>query len=174
MLSAIDLAAVDDLADKKPVFEELSEGANPESDVSTDFAVREDLSPRADALVFQILGQRRDRAECEVAPENRSHLLGIVWHNHDLLADAGVAQRNRAADPDAPFLGGRDLVADPLADDLAFKLGERHSSAEIADNPAPRHRRANAPSLFLRQAGMFGSARTSSMKPPPRSFATNF
>src|SRR5580692_9133147 len=49
---------------------------------------------------------------------------------YELLADAAVAERHRAADPDALALGGRDLVAHPFADHLPFELGEGEQHVE--------------------------------------------
>ena len=66
----------------------------------------------------------------EVAPEDSPHLLGILRYDGDLLVDTGVAERDGAADPNAFFLGRGDLVADPLANDLAFKLGKRQEHVE--------------------------------------------
>jgi hypothetical protein len=42
----------------------------------------------------------------------------------DLLVHDGIAERHRAADSKAFALGGRDLVAHPLPDQLAFELGK--------------------------------------------------
>ena len=41
-----------------------------------------------------------------------------------------IAERDRAADPDALALGGRDLVAHPLADHLALELGKGQQHVE--------------------------------------------
>ena len=41
-----------------------------------------------------------------------------------LRSITSIAERHRAAHPHALLLGGRDLVADALAGDLALELGE--------------------------------------------------
>src|SRR3989304_5705788 len=46
------------------------------------------------------------------------------------FVDAPVAERNRPPDPNAHELGGRDLVAHPLADHLALELGEGQEHVE--------------------------------------------
>ena len=43
-----------------------------------------------------------------------------------------VAERQRAAHPHALALGGRDLVADALARDLALELGEGQQHVEVS------------------------------------------
>ena len=54
--------------------------------------------------------------------------------DNELLIDAGVAERDRASDPDALAFGGGDLVADALPDDLALELGkgQQHVERETA------------------------------------------
>jgi hypothetical protein len=46
------------------------------------------------------------------------------------LSTAGIAERDRAADPNSLALGGRDLVAHPLPDQLALELGKGQQHIE--------------------------------------------
>jgi hypothetical protein len=50
--------------------------------------------------------------------EHGADRLGFFGNGNQLLADAGIAERNGAADPNALALRGRDLVPDPLPNDL--------------------------------------------------------
>jgi hypothetical protein len=46
----------------------------------------------------------------------------LGWDHEDLLVHRRIAEWDRAADPKAFALGGSDLVAHPLPDQLAFEL----------------------------------------------------
>jgi hypothetical protein len=48
----------------------------------------------------------------------------VFRYNDKFLVDARVAEWDRAADPDALGLRGRDLVTDAFANHLALELGE--------------------------------------------------
>src|ERR1700751_3296784 len=52
--------------------------------------------------------------------EDGADRLGLLGHDFELLIDAAIAEGHGSADPEAFALGGRNLVAYPLADDLAF------------------------------------------------------
>ena len=54
--------------------------------------------------------------------------LGLV--DHQLAVLDVVAHRHEAAHPHAALAGGRELVADALADDLALELGEAQQDVE--------------------------------------------
>ena len=54
-----------------------------------------------------------------------SHRLGFCLVDDELPVFDVVAERGQAAHPQTLLLGGRDLVADALACDLALKLGKR-------------------------------------------------
>jgi hypothetical protein len=84
-------------------------------------------------------------------------------HDHELLVDSAVAERHWTANPHAFALGGRDLVAYPLANHLAFdwakdsstfKVSPAHahpcrSRGHLARNSLQGHREPQqAPSLF--------------------------
>ena len=67
---------------------------------------------------------------CHLREPDGADRLRVFRYNNKFLVDARVAERNHAADPDALLLGGRDLVADALAGDLALELGERQQHVE--------------------------------------------
>jgi hypothetical protein len=63
--------------------------------------VTADASPWPHTASMKILDQQPDRAECKVAAEDRSDLLGLFLDNDDeLLGDAPVAQWNGSTDPE--------------------------------------------------------------------------
>ena len=70
----------------------------------------------------------------QIAAEDGADRLRLLGHDFELLVDAAIAERNGSADPEALALGGRDLVAHPLADHLALELGkgEQHVEGEPA------------------------------------------
>src|SRR5215211_7485415 len=79
---------------------------------------------RDDAALPQLALQRRQGSEREVALEDQPDGRSLVLSDHELAVAHLVAKGDAAADPDAPALRGRDLVADALARDLALELGE--------------------------------------------------
>ena len=93
-------------------------------------AAREGADLRHDVSAGEFLGEGPDRAAFEVKPEHGADRLGLLGYDDQLLVHGGVAERDRAADPQPLALGGRDLVADPLADDLPLELGKRQQHVE--------------------------------------------
>src|SRR5262249_44893182 len=73
---------------------------------------------------IEILRQRADRAKLEIAGKDLANRLRLGCDHNDLLVHRRIAERHRAADPNAFALGGSDLVAHPLPDQLAFELGK--------------------------------------------------
>ena len=60
--------------------------------------------------------QNLRRAELQIALEDSADRVRFFRHDFELLVDAAIAERNGPTDPEALMLGGRDLVAHPLAD----------------------------------------------------------
>jgi hypothetical protein len=74
-------------------------------------------------------------AALQIEGENGADRFCLRSHDFELLIDAAIAEGNGSADPQALALGGRNLVAHPLADDLALELGK----GEQHINPAVRY-----------------------------------
>src|SRR5262249_8795422 len=124
LLANVNCAAVDNFTYIEPVSQEMRERADAEPNTPSGQAIAEGLASGADAPPVQILGQGSDRADFQVSPENQPDRLGFFGHDDELLLDARIAEGDRSTDPDALALGGRDLVADALADHLTLELGE--------------------------------------------------
>src|SRR6266849_1481315 len=122
MLAGMDLAPVRDVADVEAVLEEMRQGADAISPAPHRPADREGAHLRDDVPSAKFLGQGSDRAAFEIEPEHGADRLGLLGYDDQLLADAGIAERDRAAHPNALALRGRDLVPDPLPDDLPLEL----------------------------------------------------
>jgi hypothetical protein len=67
-----------------------------------------------DAAPVELLHQSPHGAALEIAGEDGADGPRLLWRHDELLADAGIAERDWTPDPDAPALGGGDLVAHPL------------------------------------------------------------
>src|ERR1700747_324730 len=65
-----------------------------------------------------------DAADLEIAPIEIAHEHGMLLDNMERPVLDPIAEGNHASHPDALPLRGGDLVPDPLASDLALKLGE--------------------------------------------------
>src|SRR5450432_1086842 len=92
------------------------------------------------ANVFRIHSrlQSHDAAELEIAAEQIADEVGLVFHHMKRAVLDSIRQWNRSAHPDAAFLGGRHLVANTLAGDLALELGERKKHVEREASHAGR------------------------------------
>ena len=119
------MAVVNDLADVATVVQEIGEGTSGERDAAKGAPIGARAHLADDSPVAEIGQQRPDAAELEIAPEDRSDPLGVLLMDDELLVPAIIAERDIAADPDTLALGGRDLVADALAGDLALELSIR-------------------------------------------------
>src|SRR3954454_23056232 len=86
---------------------------------------------RLDALLVEGGRERADRAVLDVQREYPANGLRLLGHDLELLVDAPVAERHRAADPDALALRGPDLVPDPLPYDFPFELREGEEDVSL-------------------------------------------
>jgi hypothetical protein len=100
MLPAMDLAAIDHLADIEPVLEQIGERAHSEADAPDDPSVC--AAPRLgpDAAPGELLHQSPHGAELEIAGEDGADGLRLLGHHDELLADAGIAERYWTPDPE--------------------------------------------------------------------------
>jgi hypothetical protein len=55
-----------------------------------------------------------------------------LGNNFELLVHGPIAERHGATDPDAPTLRCRDLVSDPLADDLPLELAKERRTFSVS------------------------------------------
>src|SRR5262249_3225336 len=114
----------DHLADIEAVLEQMGERPHAKAPPADGAAGRRPPRLAANSPAIEILRQRADGAKLEVAAKDRSNRRSLGFDHNDLLIDGRIAERYRAADPKAFALGGRDLVAQPLPDQLAFELGK--------------------------------------------------
>src|SRR5262249_8466333 len=110
--------------------EKMRQRAHAVRTATLDTTVREGTDLRQDVSAGEFLGERSNRAAFEVEPEHGAHGLGLLRYDDQLPVYRGVAERDRSADPQTLALGGRDLVADPFADDLPLELGKRQQHVE--------------------------------------------
>jgi hypothetical protein len=130
VLPAMQLAPVSDFANVEPVLQQIGEGAHAEADAPHQSAVGTATLFGPDPAAIEVLDQGAHRAKRKIAGEYSADGLRLLGHHDELLVDAPIAERNRPPDPNALALGGRDLVAHPLADHLALELGEREQHIE--------------------------------------------
>src|SRR2546425_12889 len=87
-------------------------------------AVRQPPRLAANSPPIEVLRQRADGAELEITGKDCANRRSLGWYHKDLLVHRRIAERHRAADPKAFALGGSDLVAHPLPDQLPFELSK--------------------------------------------------
>src|SRR3954470_3635174 len=115
-------AAVVELAEIDPVAQHVRERAVAERYAPDGPARAQGPHSRHDTGRPQLALQRREGSELKVALEHQPHRRGLILPDHELALPHLVSERHDAADPNALAFGGRDLVADPLARDLALQL----------------------------------------------------
>src|ERR1700733_121584 len=130
MLARMDLAAIGDLADVEPVLQEMGEWANTIAGSGDRPSICQSPWFRFETLGIERCRERADRAQTQIALEDRADEICLLRNDLQFLVDAAIAERHRTADPDALALGGGDLVAHPLADHLPLELGERQQHVE--------------------------------------------
>src|SRR5215208_6759070 len=124
MLTAVNLAPVNHLADIEAVLEQMRERPHPEGAPTDGAAIRELSRLAADASPVEVVRQPTDGATRKIALKDRADSRGFGRHHHDLLIHRRVAERDWPPDPDALAFGRRDLVAHPLPDQLPLELGK--------------------------------------------------
>src|SRR5277367_443776 len=125
MLARMDFAAIGDLADVEAVLQEMGERADTIAGGGDRAPVRQSSGFRFETVGIERCHKCADRAQTQVALENRADKLRLPRYDLELLVDAAIAEWHRTPNPDALALGGGDLVAHALANDLSLKLGER-------------------------------------------------
>src|ERR1051325_4649381 len=89
-----------------------------------------------DTLGRKLLLEISDRLDREITTVDVDHHVGfsVIYDQHAIF-DV-VAERRHAAHPHALSLGGGDLVAHALADDLALELREGQQHVQRQSSPA--------------------------------------
>src|SRR5260370_28344806 len=114
MLAGMNFATVGHVADVEAVLEEMRQRADAVSPASFRPAACEGAGLRGDVTPTEFLPQGADRAAFEIEPAHGADRLGLPGHDDQLLADARIAERDGAADPDALAPRGRTLLPAPL------------------------------------------------------------
>src|SRR5262245_17648818 len=130
MLAWIALALVDDFTPINSVLQHQVERTAGDWLAAMPAAIRgrSDLADNASGI--EILLQFPNRLEFGVTPKDVSNRLGLYLIHDELPLFDVVAERERAAHPQALLLGRRDLVTDALTRDLALELGKRQQDIE--------------------------------------------
>src|SRR3984893_5095377 len=134
MLAAMHLTPIGDFADVEPVLEQMGERAHAEADTAALAAIATAIDLGPDALPIKLRDQSPHGANVQIPAKDGVDHLRFLAHDFELLVEAAIAERHGSADPETLALGRGDLVAHPLADHLAFKLGkgEQHVEREPA------------------------------------------
>src|SRR5215204_3199727 len=122
VLAGIARTLVIQLAKVDPVPEDVGQRSIGQGHASDGPARAERPLPRHDPALPQLALQGRQRAEGEIALEDQPDSLGLVLSDQELALTHLIAERDDAADPDAPALGCGKLVADALACDLPLRV----------------------------------------------------
>jgi hypothetical protein len=78
-----------------------------------------------DPGIGKLVPQSMHRFQHEIALVDVDNDSGFGFVDDELAVFDVVSERRHATHPQALFLRGGDLVADPFTDDLALELGER-------------------------------------------------
>ena len=89
-----------------------------------------DAKGQPDVVSVERRFQRDHRVDREIAAKDVAHEIGVFLDDMQRAVLDPIAERDDPAHPEALLLRGGDLVADPLARDLAFELGEGEQHVE--------------------------------------------
>ena len=151
VLAGMDLVPVPDAADEERVGEQGVEPAAGEGGAAAAASTPMQPFRAAEAGGIELGLELADRAERKVAREDSPHQERFLRHRLQAARRGAIADRHRAAHPDAFRLGGGDLVADPLGGHLSLELGEgeqdvqRQSSHRGGGVERLRHRHEGDP-----------------------------
>src|SRR5580700_10966992 len=102
-------------------------------------AVSMDALLRSDSFSIEFVLEQPHRAELLVSGKDQPNRVGLLGHDDELALLYRIAERGDPAHPHALLLRDSDLVADPLADDLALELSE--GQQDVEGEPPHRGRR---------------------------------
>src|SRR5262245_20994046 len=114
-----------DLANIEPVLWQMGERSDAEPNSAALLALPAAIDLGPDAPPLELCEQSAHGAQLQIEGEDGPDRLCLRGHDFELLIDAAIAEWNGPPDPEALAFGGRNLVAHPLADGLALKLGKR-------------------------------------------------
>src|SRR5208337_1748195 len=122
MLARMPDLLVPDLTEVDRVGEQFVERTAAERLSAGSIALLGDPNLRDDSVASQLVSEQTDRTEFEILLKDVADGSGFRFVYHQAPIAPVVAERYRAAHPDAFPLGGGDLVADALAGYLALEL----------------------------------------------------
>ena len=137
MLPAVNIAAIDHLADIEAVLKEMRERANAKTAAADCAAVRQPPRLATDPPTIDVLGQRTNGAKLEIARKDGAHRFRLGRDHHDLLVHRGIAERDRTPNPDALALGSKDQAETSVLFELIGMRYERRSLLITANQPSP-------------------------------------
>ena len=138
----VGLVPVHDQAEIGAVAQQVEQGTAAEGPASDDPAAAGRSALRTNPAFVEPAPQRMHRTQLEIGIEYRAHGRGFGLVDDERARSACrsvVAEGQVPAHPHALGLGGGNLVADPLAGDLALELGERQQ--HVQRQPAHARRR---------------------------------
>src|SRR5262249_12423234 len=109
MLTAVKLAPVDHLADIEAVLEQMRERPHPKAAPADRSAGRAPPRLAANCAPIEALRQQAHGTKLQIARKDRANRRSLGCNHHDLFVRDRITERDRAADPKAFALGGRDL-----------------------------------------------------------------
>src|SRR5208282_1799774 len=118
------IALVSNLADVDWVRKEMVERAARERFAAAAISFLGDLDYRDEPPRFKIVFQSAHVPQLEVALKDALDDFGFLVVQHQFAVAHLVSHGRCTADPHPLAFGSGDLVADALADDLTFELGE--------------------------------------------------
>src|SRR6266567_3977609 len=95
VLTAVNVAPVDHLADIEAVLEQMRERAHAEAASAARAAVRKPPRLAADPPAAEVVGKRTDGAKRKIPPKDRADRFGLGRRHHDLLVHRRIAERDR-------------------------------------------------------------------------------
>jgi len=132
LLTGEDLALEGDLADVEPIAQKMGEWAAGEWDAANRAPGLERSHLGDDFPLAEVGHQQVEAAKLQIPPKDGPNALSLLFNHDDLAILGRISERGYAPDPQPLALGGRDLVADPLADDLD-RRGIRSKPRKLSD-----------------------------------------
>ena len=139
VLAWVDASLMSDLAEVEAILENRKERATRELQSSCKLSVSTRPNFADNTLLLELRAKAADICDVAINFEDPIDGFGFRFVDDELPLNAVETNRNTATHPDALLLRGGDLVANPLARDLAFELSEREQ--DIQGQPTHRSRR---------------------------------